>query len=147
MENIEARVARVYGEMRALKKYQAQVDAAKASGVLFDACYHWGNYARVRIMKRPARPKSKRPLCGARCRSGAACKARVCERPDGKGLAKRCALHGGKSTGPKTEAGRAAIAAANRARSKTGQKSPYCERLLRAATGNEKRRRIERETG
>ena len=51
-----------------------------------------------------------KPLCGARTRSGTPCKCRAL---DGK---KRCALHGGKSTGPKTEAGRAAIAAANRAR-------------------------------
>lgn len=71
---------------------------------------------RGRVLKTQVKPKSKRPLCGARCRSGAACKARVCVRPDGKGLAARCRLHGGKSTGPKTEAGRAAIAAANRER-------------------------------
>jgi hypothetical protein len=54
-----------------------------------------------------------KPLCGAKTRSGAPCRCRAL---DGK---KRCRLHGGCSTGPKTEAGRAAIAAANRARSKS----------------------------
>ncbi len=61
-------------------------------------------------------PKSERPECGARCRSGKPCRARVCVRPDGKGVAKRCRLHGGLSTGPKSQAGREAIAAANRKR-------------------------------
>jgi hypothetical protein len=43
--------------------------------------------------------------CGAKTRGGAPCKrAAVSGRP-------RCPLHGGKSTGPRTEAGRAKIAA------------------------------------
>ena len=44
--------------------------------------------------------------CGARTRKGAPCK-----KPALRGKA-RCQLHGGKSTGPRTEAGRARIAAA-----------------------------------
>ena len=45
--------------------------------------------------------------CGARTRSGAPCAKFPVE---GK---RRCRLHGGLSTGPKTAAGRAAISAAN----------------------------------
>ena len=46
-------------------------------------------------------------LCGAKTRSGASCK-----KPALRGKA-RCQLHGGLSTGPRTEAGRARIASAH----------------------------------
>ena len=55
-------------------------------------------------------PKTARPLCGARTRKGTPCRARAVE---GR---QRCRLHGGMSTGPKTEAGKAAIAESNRRR-------------------------------
>lgn len=57
-------------------------------------------------VRRPgwAPTKSERPRCGARCRSGKACMAPVWKRADGT-LAKRCRMHGGLSTGPKTEEG------------------------------------------
>ena len=48
--------------------------------------------------------------CGARTRRGTAC---LCQ---GDGRGGRCKFHGGASTGPKTEAGRAKIAALQRAR-------------------------------
>jgi hypothetical protein len=51
-----------------------------------------------------------RRLCGARTRAGLPCVRRVMP---GK---QRCVCHGGASTGPKTEAGKAKIAAAQRAR-------------------------------
>ena len=50
---------------------------------------------------------STNPLCSAKTRSG-----KPCEKFPLAGK-RRCRLHGGLSTGPKTEAGRAAIAAAN----------------------------------
>ncbi|WP_418953535.1 HGGxSTG domain-containing protein [Zeimonas sediminis] len=50
-------------------------------------------------------PKHERPRCGARCRDGHACLAPVFKRPDGQ-LSRRCRLHGGASTGPKTAEGR-----------------------------------------
>lgn len=50
--------------------------------------------------------KRDRPACGARTRAGGLCRAKVVE---GKG---RCRMHGGLSTGPKTEAGRRRIAEA-----------------------------------
>jgi hypothetical protein len=63
----------------------------------------------------PTVPKSTRPKCGAKTRAGAACKATVCLRNDGT-PAKRCRLHGGRSTGPTSPEGRAAIAESNRRR-------------------------------
>ena len=56
--------------------------------------------------KRPF-PRSRRPLCGARCRSRGAerCRAKVCLKPNGQ-LARRCRMHGGLSTGPTTAEGR-----------------------------------------
>lgn len=54
--------------------------------------------------------KALRPFCGARTRAGGACRARAVF---GKA---RCRLHGGCNTGPKTAAGRLAIAASNRRR-------------------------------
>jgi len=55
-------------------------------------------------------PRRDRPTCGARNRQGNPCSVKV---EPGK---RRCRFHGGLSTGPKTEAGRAAIAAAQRRR-------------------------------
>ena len=48
--------------------------------------------------------------CGARTRSGEQCRGLPIA---GK---RRCRMHGGKSTGPRTDQGRAAIAASNRQR-------------------------------
>jgi hypothetical protein len=57
------------------------------------------------------RPRRKdRPRCGAKTRAGRPCGMRV---EFGKA---RCRFHGGLSTGPKTEAGRARIAEAQRRR-------------------------------
>jgi hypothetical protein len=55
----------------------------------------------------PSRPKS-RPLCGAKTRAGGGCQVRA--EPGNA----RCRFHGGKSTGPMTEAGRNRIAEAQR---------------------------------
>jgi hypothetical protein len=65
--------------------------------------------------RRPTVPKSERAKCGARTRSGAPCRATVCLKPNGR-PARRCRLHGGRSTGPTTQAGRDAIAESNRRR-------------------------------
>lgn len=56
-------------------------------------------------------------VCCAKTRSGGECRARVAKRQDGT-AAKRCRLHGGLSTGPTSEAGRARIAESNRRRAK-----------------------------
>jgi hypothetical protein len=55
-------------------------------------------------------PRRDRPSCGARTRKGAPCLARVVP---GK---RRCRVHGGLSTGPRTPEGKAWIAAAQRKR-------------------------------
>lgn len=55
-------------------------------------------------------PWLARPECHAKTRHGAPCKNKV---HPGK---HRCRLHGGASTGPKTQAGKARIAAAQRLR-------------------------------
>jgi hypothetical protein len=55
-------------------------------------------------------PKAKRATCGAKTRAGGTCQAKVVDGKD------RCRLHGGLSTGPTTEAGKAAIAQSNRRR-------------------------------
>ncbi len=51
--------------------------------------------------------------CGAKCRNGQPCRAHVVR---GR---KRCRNHGGLSTGPRSQAGRDAIAASNRRRADT----------------------------
>ena len=66
-----------------------------------------------------------RVLCGAKTRAGGCCQVRA-ER--GKA---RCRFHGGKSTGPKTQAGRARIAEVQRLRWLA-----YRERV-RAVTGHD----------
>jgi hypothetical protein len=62
-------------------------------------------------------PKRERPRYGARCRDGSPCEAPAVwdmrlERP----VNGRCRMHGGLSTGPKTEEGRRRIAESNRVR-------------------------------
>jgi hypothetical protein len=59
---------------------------------------------------RSALPRRDRPMCWARNRQGHPCSVRV---EPGK---RRCRFHGGLSTGPKTVAGRARIAEAQRRR-------------------------------
>ncbi|MFN3262978.1 MAG: HGGxSTG domain-containing protein [Pikeienuella sp.] len=70
--------------------------------------------ARERRGVKPQRPKitprSARPRCGARTRTGLPCRAPVVS---GKS---RCRMHGGLSTGARTVEGRARIAEAQRAR-------------------------------
>lgn len=54
--------------------------------------------------------KQAQPECGAKTRQGSPCKAKAVAGSE------RCRLHGGLSTGAKTEAGRAAIVASNQRR-------------------------------
>jgi hypothetical protein len=108
------------GVVNVLNRHDELKRQLKQTGQSFDLYANSASgIVRGRVLKTQVRPKSKRPLCGARCRSGEPCAARVCVRPDGNGLAKRCRLHGGLTPRkPKSPEGRAAIAAANRARSK-----------------------------
>ena len=70
---------------------------------------------------------SGRPLCGAKTRAGGRCQVRA---EPGKA---RCRFHGGKSTGPKTEAGRNRIAEAQRQRWRA-----YREKIPAVETGPER---------
>src|SRR4029077_20450803 len=58
----------------------------------------------------PSSHRKGRLLCGAKTRAGGCCQVRA---EPGKA---RCRFHGGKSTGPKTQAGRARMAEAQRLR-------------------------------
>lgn len=82
-----------------------------------DGMSAWGWQRTDRLECFRLRLRATRPFCDAKTRSGGKCRARVAERQDGT-LARRCRLHGGASTGAKTEAGRLAIAASNRRRAK-----------------------------
>jgi hypothetical protein len=68
---------------------------------------------------------SPRPICGAKCRSGRPCQAKVAYLANGD-WATRCKRHGGLSTGPKTDKGRArqkaAVSEANSRRKGTAYK-------------------------
>lgn len=60
---------------------------------------HWKSSHRMR---------KNHPLCGAKCRDGHACKAKAIVNPKtDKPINGRCKNHGGKSTGAKTEEGKA----------------------------------------
>lgn len=64
-------------------------------------------------------PKPARPKCGARCRDGHACQASaVWDAENDRPRNGRCRNHGGLSTGPRTVAGRARVAAAARRRAR-----------------------------
>jgi len=99
--------------LRSPSTYHALVTADNQIGGV--PAWRWWKVACAERFQRAA--KSQRPLCGARCRSGQPCRARRIVRADGT-LARRCRMHGGLSCGPKTAAGRAAIAASNRRRAK-----------------------------
>ncbi len=64
-----------------------------------------------------SRTKQERPQCSARCRNGSLCEAPpVWDRRLDRSVNGRCRMHGGLSTGPKSEEGRRRIAESNRAR-------------------------------
>ena len=65
------------------------------------------------------------PRCGAQTRSGAPCRAAAM--PNG-----RCRMHGGPSTGPKTEAGKAAIRASQTKHGRYSQASIAERRKVRS---------------
>ena len=51
--------------------------------------------------------KKNRPLCGAKCRNGRSCKAKVgVDSKTGDRINGRCRMHGGLSTGAKTQEGK-----------------------------------------
>ena len=73
---------------------------------------------------RPGNPDNA-PRCGAKTRSGAPCKGAAM--PNG-----RCRMHGGPSTGPRTEAGKAAIRASRTKHGRYSQASIQQRREVRS---------------
>lgn len=71
----------------------------------------------VRLRERALKKVGKVLRCGALTRAGKPCQ---CKPEEGK---RRCRFHGGKSTGPKTEAGREAIRESNRRRAELRRSS------------------------
>jgi hypothetical protein len=68
-------------------------------------------------------PRHKRGMCGAKTRKGQPCQAPpVWNKLKDKPKNGRCKLHGGLSTGAKTDAGRNAIRASNKARRRNIEK-------------------------
>jgi hypothetical protein len=72
-----------------------------------------------------------RPLCGAKTRAGGSCKVRA---EPGKA---RCRFHGGKSTGPRTQAGRGRIAEAQRRRWRSYRARPAARHVSKSEAGEE----------
>jgi len=90
-----------------LEQRQRLADLAEAAGI----SYRVGVGSRLGLyVWLGSRPRSVRPLCGARTRKGMPCQARSTEQNN------RCRLHGGLSSGPKTAEGRARICESNRRR-------------------------------
>src|SRR5438105_3030362 len=94
------------------------LDALKGLEQIFDFLTPKTKAGKAQAAKDATRylPKSMRPMCGARTRAGGNCQAKVVPG------ATRCRMHGagGRTEdyhgGPKTQAGRTAIAEANRRR-------------------------------
>ncbi len=78
--------------------------------------------------------RNERPKCGAKCRNGNPCKAPASLDPmyECYVFNGRCRMHGGLSTGPRTQAGKARIAAAARLKWQRYREA----QLLSAPTGS-----------
>jgi hypothetical protein len=63
-------------------------------------------YDSNREWKKESLWKRNRPLCGAKCRSGKSCRAKaVWDKKRNIPVNGRCRMHGGLSTGPRTQEG------------------------------------------
>lgn len=71
------------------------------------------------------------PRCGAKCRDGSPCRARVVQSPVTGEPSNRCRMHGGHSTGPKTEEGRRrSLEALARGRATRSRRSARCSQTV-----------------
>jgi hypothetical protein len=84
------------------------------------AAVYFDKYGRMRISWYCNDPKTRRTnrgKCGAKTRKGSPCQAPpVWSKSQDKSKNGRCKLHGGLSTGPKTDNGKEAIRVSNRNR-------------------------------
>lgn len=110
-------------------RYDAAVSTAdiRAAGQTLRRAFHALDRAEHRQQERD--PRDARPACGARCRDGHACTARVVWVPGEALPRKRCRLHGGLSTGPRTVDG------LRRSLANLRHVDPAESPTLRAATG------------
>ena len=92
----------------------AAFDKATAEGRSFNG--EWNCNGKLKMWTGKL-PKRRQARCGAVCRTGEPCKRRVVQ---GK---RRCRIHGGLSTGPKTAEGRERIAEANRKRAESRKRN------------------------
>ena len=109
-----SRVFKDQTRARARARHGVLIVDANACGGLREAkkgelSDRWQKILRERWQQAEVRARRREP-CGARTRAGHPCRAR------GLGRGGRCRNHGGASTGPRTEAGRQRIAAAQRRR-------------------------------
>jgi len=98
----------------ALRALDAGASLGAAVRTLRVAAHHVARVEAARRAEAARAHRRSRPECGARCRDGHACRARVVwSRDDGRPIeAARCRMHGGASTGPRTAEGRRASLAA-----------------------------------
>ena len=86
------------------------------------ACFYLsrsGEWRMSLFANEPRLPRRSRPRCGAKTRKGTPCQAPVVwDKPRDRPRNGRCKLHGGLSTGPKTEEGRRRIAEATAVRNR-----------------------------
>ena len=79
-------------------------------------------YGENRMLKVISDKKQKRGTCNAKTRKGSSCQAPpIWNKTADKAKNGRCKLHGGLSTGARTEKGREAIRESNRRRAKMKQ--------------------------
>ena len=102
-----------------LERYEAELLRASDERVRLRKLEKAAQQTRLKLLaeerqrdceERSRRREARKQLCGARTRAGHPCKRK------GLGRGGRCPNHGGASTGPKTQEGRARIAAAQRRR-------------------------------
>lgn len=103
------------------------------------AAHHVARVDAARRAEAARAHRRSRPECGARCRDGHACRARVVwsRSDDGAPVeAARCRMHGGLSTGPRTAEGRArSLAALARGREVLRQRRARARAEAEAAPG------------
>ena len=110
---IQAELDKELAELKRWEEDKAKCKAWKlrTPSAWFDRQVTRRHEAEIRLRTRALKKLGKLSRCGAKTRAGTPCQCK----PEAGML--RCKLHGGKSTGPKTEAGREAIRESNRKRS------------------------------
>lgn len=101
-------------DKRARARHGVWKGGAEMTAVYFDK---YGRMSTSGGCNVPKTPRSNRSKCGAKTRKGTPCIASsVWDEKNDKVRNGRCKLHGGLSTGPKTEAGKEAIRISNQKR-------------------------------